>query len=221
MAATALAQRSEGTLVDLATAALREEILSGELRPGERVHLAGAAERLGMSMVPVREALRSLASEGLVIAVPQRGYRVSPISADDLADLYRVRLVLDPMATELAVPRLTDADRAELESAMAALEQAYARGDRDAHRIAHRRFHFAIYSACGSAWLLRFLELMWDASYRYQRLSARRRGSLADRAAEHRRILAACLAGDAPGAAALMREHLALTLTAVETEPES
>ncbi len=154
-----------------------------------------------------------------MISIPQRGYRVAPISAEDLEDTYRLRLTLDPMATELAVPRLSDADRAELQAAMAALEQAYASGDHALHRDAHRRFHFGIYGACGSPWLIRFLELLWVASYRYQRLSARRRGSLADRAAEHRRILAACLEGDAAGAAALMREHLALTLTAVETEP--
>ncbi len=62
--ATAIAPRGQGTFVDLAASALREEILAGELRPNERVHLADAADRLGMSIVPVREALRSLASRG-------------------------------------------------------------------------------------------------------------------------------------------------------------
>src|SRR5690242_4657103 len=84
------------TLVERAAEGLRAEILDGTLAPGDRVHLADAAERLGMSMVPVREALRSLASEGLVYAVPQRGYRVSELSLDDLEDTYRLRVELDP-----------------------------------------------------------------------------------------------------------------------------
>jgi DNA-binding GntR family transcriptional regulator len=218
MATLAPLPREDASFADQALGRLREEIVSGELAPGARVHLSEAAERLGMSIVPVREALRSLVAEGLVLSLPQRGYRVAPTSNEDLSDVYRLRLVLDPMATALAVPRLTGADRRDLTGAMTALERAYATGDRALHRDAHRRFHFGIYDACGSPWLIRFLDLLWVASYRYQRLSAPRRGTLTDRGAEHRRILDACLEGDGELAALLMRKHLELTLAAAGTE---
>jgi DNA-binding GntR family transcriptional regulator len=204
------------SLVERAVDHIREEILVGDLPPGERVHLTETAERLGMSVVPVREALRSLASEGLVVAISQRGYRVSPISVEDLHDTYRLRLLLDPKATELAVPRMTQENHRVLVTAMASLERAYLKGDRALHRVAHRSFHFGIYNACDSPWLIRFIEMLWASSYRYQILSIRRRGTLTDRAEEHRRICDACLEGDGELAALLMRKHLALTLTAVE-----
>lgn len=208
--------RDERTLVDRAVDVLREEIVAGELAPGDRVHLADAAGRLGMSMVPVREALRSLASEGLVVAIPQRGYRVSAVSAEDLEDTYRLRLVLDPMATELAVPRMSEEDLDELRETMDSLQLAYETGDWALHRVEHRRFHFTIYGACGSPRLISFIETLWSSSYRYQRLSSAKRGSTQDRAGEHRRILEACEQRDPELSALLMRKHLELTRRSVE-----
>jgi DNA-binding GntR family transcriptional regulator len=214
-------RRNERTLVDQAADALREAILTGDLAPGQRVHLTDAATGLGMSMVPVREALRTLCSEGLVIAIPQRGYRVSPVSAEDLEDTYRLRRVLDPMATAFAVPRMTDADLDQLRDAMGGLQRAYDTHDLELRRAEHHRFHFTIYNASGSPWLIRFLEMLWAASYRYQRLSAAKRGSLAALAAEHRQILEACERRDAELASVLMRRHLELTQHAVELVPTS
>jgi DNA-binding GntR family transcriptional regulator len=208
------------TLVERAVHVLREEILDGTLAPGDRVHLADAATRLGMSMVPVREALRSLASEGLVRAVPQRGYRVSELSLGDLEDTYRLRLVLDPMATELAVPNMTDGEVAGVRTAFEGLVAAYEANDHMRHARLHRDFHFRIYGPCASPWLLRFLAQLWENSIRYQRLSHRRRGTLQDRAEEHRRILEAVEARDAAGAAERVREHLQLTRRSAATFAE-
>jgi DNA-binding GntR family transcriptional regulator len=208
------------TLVERAVQGLRDEILDGTLAPGDRVHLTDAAARLGMSMVPVREALRSLAAEGLVCAVPQRGYRVSELSLGDLDDTYRLRLVLDPMAAELAVPNMTERELRVVRTAFDGLVAAYAAGDHVRHARFHRAFHFAIYEPCASPWLLRFLNQLWENSIRYQRLSHRRRGSLQDRAEEHRRILDAVEAGDAAGAAQRVREHLELTRRSAATFAE-
>jgi DNA-binding GntR family transcriptional regulator len=208
------------TLVERAVQGLRDEILDGTLAPGDRVHLTDAAARLGMSMVPVREALRSLAAEGLVCAVPQRGYRVSELSLGDLDDTYRLRLVLDPMAAELAVPNMTERELRVVRTAFDGLVAAYAAGDHVGHARFHRDFHFAIYEPCASPWLLRFLNQLWENSIRYQRLSHRRRGSLQDRAEEHRRILDAVEASDAAGAAQRVREHLELTRRSAATFAE-
>jgi DNA-binding GntR family transcriptional regulator len=208
------------TLVERAVQGLRDEILDGTLAPGDRVHLTDAAARLGMSMVPVREALRSLAAEGLVCAVPQRGYRVSELSLGDLDDTYRLRLVLDPMAAELAVPNMTERELRVVRTAFDGLVAAYAACDHAGHARFHRAFHFAVYEPCASPWLLRFLNQLWENSIRYQRLSHRRRGSLQDRAEEHRRILDAVEAGDAAGAAQRVREHLELTRRSAATFAE-
>ena len=211
------------SLVDEAADLLREQILAGELAPGARVHLADASERLDISVVPIREALRSLASEGLVVSLPQRGYRVTELNRDDFEDMYRLRLVLDPMAVSLAVPNFTDDDRRDIQTSFDALRNAYVNNDRQRHRVEHRRFHFAIYEPSGAAWLLRFINTVWNSSVRYQRLSASggRRGPIEDRIEEHRRILDACLAGDAPRAADEMRDHLQRTIDSVHDVIES
>jgi DNA-binding GntR family transcriptional regulator len=201
----------ETTLVGRALRSLREEILSGELGSGARIHLEEAAARLGMSPIPIREALRILASEGLVTAVRNRGYRVTATTVEDLDDTYLMRLTLDPMAVRLAVPRFTDADRAGLQASFEQLLQSYRQDDWTAHRIHHRAFHFAIYQACGSPWLLRFISMLWETSDRYQRLSTALRGTKQQRIEEHREIYDACMAGDADEAGRAMEKHLGRT----------
>lgn len=205
------ASQQTPTLAERAAGILREEIITGILAPGSRIKAEKVAERLDMSPIPVREALQSLASSGLLVLQPRRGYRVPEISEADLLDTYRLRIVLDPMAVELAVPRLSDAELAEIEGAYHSLVAAYEEGDWAAHLVHHRRFHHGIYAACGSPWLLRFINMLWQSSERYQRLSIAHRGGIVERSEEHRRILVACQQRDAAGAARLAREHLELT----------
>lgn len=198
----------QGTLVDLAVRALRSELRAGHFAPGSRIHLSEAAARLGMSAIPVREALRTLATEGLVVSLPHRGFRVPETTLADLEDTYSLRLVLDPIAVERAVPNMDDARIAGAEEALADLAESLGRDDWEGARLGNRRFHFAIYDAAESPWLLRLISMLWENSERYQRLAARHRGSPEDRAAEHRGILDACEAGNARGAATAMYEHL-------------
>lgn len=207
------------TLVQRATAVLRDEILRGELAPNSRVHLAQTAARLNMSAVPVREALGSLVGEGLVRAVHQRGFRVARLHFDEVNDIYNLRFVLDPLAVLWAVPRLSDEDRDEIRwrfndlSASEVPEVGPAR-DEDKHRL----FHFAIYDKCGSDWLLRFLNTLWDFSQRYQLLSGQQHDSGDHRTLSklHVQILDACLSGDAEAAAAHTEVHLRATLARIQ-----
>jgi DNA-binding GntR family transcriptional regulator len=204
------------TLVARASSELREEILSGRLASGERINLRHAAERLGSSQIPVREALRSLAVEGLVTSLPQRGYRVAPISVDDLRDLYGLRIVLDGLATLRAAPNLT---AEQIEDAKMAVERwagAIRKGDPMAARHWHRRIHFGVYEACGSPWLLRFVDMLWAHSERYQRLSADVRGDVDAREAEHREFISACATGDGAVARRRLVQHLERTAESVE-----
>lgn len=200
------------TLVDVALAALRRDLNEGVLAPGARIGLGETAAALGMSPIPVREALRTLASEGLVIALPQRGYRVPASTLEDLEDLYRLRLLLDPLATELAVPNLTDADLTAAEDALERLHAALVAGDWHAVRVANREFHFVLYAGSRSPWLVKLVSMLWDASERYQLDAGPGRGTPKQRREEHARILRACRARKAAAAAELMHAHLRRTL---------
>jgi DNA-binding GntR family transcriptional regulator len=196
------------TLVEYASERLRESILAGELPPGKRVLLDSIAHELGISPIPLREALRTLATEGLVVPLPHRGYTVAKLTVPDLQETYRLRLLLEPLAVKLAVPRLTEVDIAHLTTELDLLARAFDEGNWPNHRTHHRSWHFGIYVRCESAWLMRFIDMLWLNSERYQRLTASIEGELRERMKEHRRIFAAVKAGDADRAASLMHEHL-------------
>jgi DNA-binding GntR family transcriptional regulator len=196
------------SLVDFAAQRIRDSILVGDLPPGERVLLDGIATELGISSIPVREALRTIASEGLLIPEARRGYTVAPILVKDLDETYQLRLLLEPEAVRLAVPQLTPADLTELGEEVKLLGEAFNSRDWPSHRIHHRAFHFGIYERCNSKWMLRLTDMLWANSERYQFMSTRIRGQLGARLTEHRRILSACRRGDADLAAELMHDHL-------------
>jgi DNA-binding GntR family transcriptional regulator len=189
---------SPATLVEHAAQDVRERILSGALAPDERILLDAIADDLGMSPIPVREALRTLATEGLVARLPRRGYKVAPVTLADLDETYRVRLLLEPLAVSLAVPTLTAADLKTLHRELELLGEAFTALDWEAHRTHHRAFHFGLYDRCGSAWLIRFADMLWLNSERYQRMTTEIRGELTERMTEHERV-AARLPGRPPG----------------------
>ena len=126
-------------MAEAALAELRDSILSGELAPGAPLRLEELAERLGMSISPVREAVRRLESLGLAVHIPHRGARVSELALDDLRDTYEVRLVLEPLAVRRAAGRFTAQDAATARARLADYAGAHERGDARAARAAHRR----------------------------------------------------------------------------------
>jgi DNA-binding GntR family transcriptional regulator len=196
------------TLAGHAEVHLREMIHAGEIGPGERVRPEEVARRLGISVIPVREALRTLASRGLVEATARRGFRVRAADAEDFRETYALRLMLDPHAARRAVPRLDAAALARIDDSLYALEKTISTDDMASYYRTHRAFHFAIYEHCGSRWLLQFIDMLWENSHRYQRLSLPSRGTRAERMAEHRVIAEACRSGDAEAASRLVYEHL-------------
>ena len=112
------------TAQDRAAATLRTAILDGELRPGRRVNQEAWAERAGVSLIPLREALRALAGEGLVTYRPRRGYAVTELDLDELEEVYRLRRLLESDALRRGVGRATDADLRALEDAADACASA-------------------------------------------------------------------------------------------------
>jgi DNA-binding GntR family transcriptional regulator len=200
------------TLVEYAADYLRESILSRSIAPGEWIRLDGIAQGLGMSPIPLREALRMLATEGLVIPQPHRGYVVAPATVPDLEEAYRIRLLLEPLAVRLAVPRLGSDDLRSLGEAIDGMSAAYRASAWPEYRVHHRTFHFSIYTRCNSQWLVRFADMLWLNTQRYQRMTMEIKGELRARQREHKEILAACRAGDAEGAGEAMHRHLASAL---------
>ncbi len=132
-----------------ALAALRRAIVAGELRPGQQVLQEELAERLGVSVAPVREALRTLEQEGQVTYLPRRGYFVTELHVEDLEEIYALRQLLEERAARAALPTL-DEDALERIAAAAADCVAAARaGDVAAELEANRRFHFGLLEAPG------------------------------------------------------------------------
>ena len=153
-----------------AAAALRAAILEGELRPGERVSQEAWAERAGVSLIPVREALGALAGEGLVTYRPRRGYAVTELDLADLEEVYRLRAVLEEDALRRGIPDARDDDVEALVAADAAFRDALASGDVGARLAANRRFHALLHGLARSAPLARLIDQLWDTTEAYRAL---------------------------------------------------
>jgi DNA-binding GntR family transcriptional regulator len=213
LAATGGATRGHRTLAEKAYETLHTAIITGALRPGARLPIEELAEHLEMSPMPIREAVRRLDAVGLVQNVPHRGARVMALSVTDLAEVYEVRLALEVPAVCRAAERFSEA---RAEQARESLDQLEAMADDTsvATSEAHARFHFALYDAAESAWLLRVIRPVWQVCERYA-LEWPQVRRLAERAAEHREILAACEAHDPDRAGSALRDHLATTANAL------
>src|SRR3954447_7631810 len=119
-----VAREQNVTAQDVVLASVREAILSGVLEPGARLRQEELADLFGTSRIPVREALRALEYEGLVRSEPHRGFTVTSLDADDVDEVYDLRIVLETHALRLALPLLTDEDLAELEALYADMSEA-------------------------------------------------------------------------------------------------
>lgn len=206
-------RQSEGeqlsTLSARAFAALREAILAGELAPGTRLEVKALAAQLAMSAMPVREAVRQLDALGLVEHRPHRVARVTELSVDDLREVYAARLILEATAVVAAAKGF---DEQHAEQAARSLSRT-ATAERTANHgeswLADADFHFTLYAAAGSPWLLRVIRPLWESSERYRRLSLSPSRDFRERHAEHMGILEACVARDEVLAAERIGAHLA------------
>lgn len=210
------------TRTDWAEQLLRGEILTGTLRPAERLKIGELQERYpGMSPTPLREALSRLAGSGLVEVLPNRGMRVAPGSVEDLRDVYANRALLESIALERS---LTAADTAWQADARQALDDFIGLSERmgeiveieSAHLIhwenSHRRFHFALISRCGSPWLLRLIGVLYEQSVRYRYLTIRAHPDFHKMARVHEEIYRTALAGTVEESVHVLRKHLELTV---------
>jgi len=149
-------------------AELRRAISTGELAPGQQLVQESLAVRLGVSRVPLREALQVLEGEGQVVHEPHRGYFVVELSLADLVEVYHLRAVLEAEAARTAVPLLTDADVESLQRLVDAVNAASARSDIGAMIGANRAFHLALVDAARMPRLSRLVNSLWDATDVYR-----------------------------------------------------
>lgn len=192
--------------VELVYQRTRRAILLGDYAPGAPLRAQELADASGVSMIPVREALRLLEAEGFVEVIPNRGARVAPLSMEDMIDVYQTRITLEVEALRQAVPRATPATIAQARRLNAKIlrqfqQKGYAEYDD------HRAFHFTLYEPSGSKWLMRLIGIVWDHTERYRRQGASRVVPESARA-EHESIVERIAAGDTGGAVAALRHHL-------------
>jgi DNA-binding GntR family transcriptional regulator len=195
------------SVVDQVHAALREQILSGELERGSRLPQETLAAEFGVSRTPLREALRRLAAEGLVTLQPNYGATVSQLDFGDMRDAWTARLVIEPPAARMGAERRPEP---ELDRMQAAIDRQRAVGDPAASLDANRDFHLALVAASGNPHLIHLAELLWVAriSVAIYTAQAAQVGGTAAWSNEHDGILAAMRAGDGDAAERLTREHI-------------
>jgi DNA-binding GntR family transcriptional regulator len=195
------------TKTEAAFHTLRSAIEEGRFRPGERLTLTRLVQELAMSPTPIREAIRLLQAEGLLEHEPHHGVVVAEYSPEKAEEIYRLRGVLEPLATELAVERATPEQVAAIRRLHDALTEAVREGSmRTDVAELNADWHRELYAASGSRYLQDFIGRLWTAiPVRAIWLTRRAEQSIA----QHETIMAAIERGDAAAAAECMREHIA------------
>lgn len=199
------------TLTEHAYNLLHDGIVSGRYPAGSRLAVSALAEELNTSPMPIREALVQLAAHGLVDHLPHRGARVRAMSVDDLAEVSQAQLALEPLAVSLAAGRLTEVQVQAAWQSLERIDAADANADIDEARRADWDFHFCLYRAAGSEWLLRLISPVWESIERYRHIDMTTMRDPSQRRLEHRSILEACAAGDGDTAARYEFTHVALS----------
>ncbi|HUQ17284.1 MAG TPA: GntR family transcriptional regulator [Candidatus Saccharimonadales bacterium] len=187
------------TAQDLVLTSVREAILTAALPPGSRLRQEKLAEMFGTSRIPVREALRALEYEGLVSSIPYRGFTVTELDADDIEEVYDLRILLESHAIRLAVPLMTDDDLAALEGLYTEMVAA---PTADGQLAAREQFYIRLYSMTGRPRLVGLISRL-----RQEVARSLRWPTLQHAPSHHERFFEAIRAGDADSAAALLASH--------------
>ncbi len=185
---------------------LRERIISGYLRPGTPLVERELAEQLGVSRIPVREALMQLEAEGLVVGKPN-GRCVIELTERDIQELYEVRLVLEKLAVRLAAQKASAADRAALEEKAYEMQRAIANNDRRLYRRNDLETHRLIWRMSGNAHLMRVLQSMVGPIFMLVSRHAEH-FDWSETRSLHEELISCICAGDAAGAEANIERHI-------------
>lgn len=188
---------------------LRNAIVAGVLKPGERLMEIQVAEELGVSRTPVREAIRKLELEGFVVMIPRRGTYVSDLSIKDINEVYEVRTALDVLAAELAAERITEEELEEMERLLVEIGEYIEQYDMDKIVEADSKFHDILYRASRNERLVGIINNLREQLTRFRSLSMSYPGRLKDMLGEHTRLVEALAQRNVALAKNLAGEHMA------------
>ncbi len=214
-----------GQNVELVHLRLRDMILRGELPTEVPLSQVQLAQQLGVSRTPLREALRLLQHEGLVVGEPRQRVHITGFSLVDLEQLYAARIALEALGIRLTIPRLTSSDLQALEQELSQIERYSMIEDYERWRVPHRAFHRGLVAHAGDR-LVGLIAQLSDHAERYRRVyTLDTPGAWAVGTKEHRSIFDACVAGDAAAAADRLARHYTrvalsvIAMVAPEHEP--
>ena len=212
------------TQTSMAIERLRAEIISGRLKPNEKLRVKPLMQRYGFSSSALREALSRLVTDGLVEAVDQRGFRTTPASREQLVDITETRVTVESVALQRSIEHGDLAWESRIVAAFHRLARSPRRladipvSEQGVLWVAHDDFHAALISACKSEWLLYFCKLMYQHAERYRFLwqnAVREQNHQRNALQEHEDLMKATLERDAVKACSLLREHFWKTTTLI------
>ncbi len=195
------------TMQEIAYDAIRDAVLSGRYAAGKRLIADEVAKELGVSRMPVREALHRLGVAGLITITPHRGAVVSQLSETEIVEIYHIRAVLDGLAARLATPNLTPADHQRLTDLLDGMARAVKARNLKMVLEVNAKFHRIIWKAAQAPRLQDLLENLYAASQRFRNISVLIPGRLDQITHDHRLIARALARGDAAAAERYANEH--------------
>ena len=202
-------------LRDVVFNTLRQEILTGELKPGERLMEIHLANKLGVSRTPIREAIHMLELEGLVTMIPRRGAEVAQITEKSMNDVLEVRRALDALCAELACKRITEEELVRLGQACDSFEKAVATGDVNEIAKADVALHDIIVQATGNRRLISLVNNLSEQMYRYRYEYIKGNSDYGQLVQEHAAIIDGFERKDADYVKDIMHTHLENQIEAV------
>lgn len=211
------------TLIEYAYQNLRKDIISGELAPGSKLRIELLRSKYEIGASTLREALTLLVADALVTSEGQRGFKVAPISLEDMKDVTRMRKMLETLALREAIEHGNDHWEGAIVSAFHRLSRIEERLYEDTNQLAedweerNNEFHKALIAACPSRWTLHFREILYHQSERYRRFSLASAPPNRNIHAEHQAIMDATLARNSAQACQLLEDHMDRTLIHLTT----
>lgn len=196
---------------------IRSDILSGRMKPNEKIKISDLVSKLGFSLGAVREALSRLSSEGLAVTETNKGFRVAPITEADLLDLTRTRILIETECLKNAIENGDLKWETGIVSTLFEVSRIPVYDPEDPEALnpewvdAHQRFHQALVAACDSPWLLKIRDSLFAQSERYRSATASISRLQRDLNAEHKAIADAAIARDPKAAVEAMHAHLSHT----------
>jgi GntR family carbon starvation induced transcriptional regulator len=202
-----------GTLASSVYDMMRQDILKGDLPPGEKLRVEYLRDRYGVGASPIREALNRLSVDGVVMRVDQKGFRVAEVSVAELDELIKTRCWLEETAIRESIAAGDDAWEERLVLAFHRLSKTPRSADQVTYAInpdwevLHRAFHLALIGACGSRWLISYCEQLNDLADRYRQLAVRVTYPGRNELDEHKAIMDAAVNRNADGAVDVLMDH--------------